>query len=465
MSMICYLNPRRVALLGGMLALVLAGCGGNGARSPSSSTIPASFSALPEEGGELVVATLNGPTTYYRSQGEPTGYEYELVEAFAREHDLDVRFVVMRDIDALFEAVNNRQVHIGAAGLTVTAARGERIEFGPAYKNVTQQLVCHDDMDEPTRLSELSGFRIAVVAGSSYVETLEGIAAEQPGIGWTQRQAGSAMPLLTAVDRGNLDCTVADSNLVAFARRRYPELAIAMDLTPDQPLAWAVAPQTEGLGEALDAWFTQSHENDLLQALDERWYGHLNEFDYIDVVRFIERVDERLPRFRAYFEMAAVDMPFDWTLLAAQAYQESHWDPDARSPTGVEGLMMLTLPTAEEVGIQDRTDPRQSVQGGAAYLEDLYGRIPDGVEGEDRLWFALGAYNVGMGHIYDARALAERRGLDKNSWDDVARVLPLLSEPQHYRQARHGYARGHEPVQYVRKIREYYGMLHANLEL
>lgn len=454
------------AVLGGLLALILAGCGqGGSVDAGKGRTVPASFAELAESGGELVVLTLEGPTSYYVSGGERTGYEVELAEAFARSHDLEIRFVVKQDIDALFAALNAREGHIGAAGLTSTPARRERIEFGPAYKNVRQQLVCHDDGTEPRRLDQLSRERIAVVAGSSYAETMEDIAIDHPEIGWTAREIGSAMPLLTAVDRGSIDCTIADSNLVAYARRRHPELAIPMSLTEDQPLAWAVAPGVEGLHEALDDWFAQSHENGLLEALDERWYGHFDEFDYIDVVRFIERLDERLPRYRAYFETAAREMPFDWTLLAAQAYQESHWDPDARSPTGVEGLMMLTMATAAEVGIDNRRDPRQSVEGGAAYLADLYDRVPDGVQGEDRLWFALAAYNVGLGHVYDARALAERRGLDKDSWDDLAQVLPLLSQPDYYRQARHGYARGHEPVQYVRKIREYYAMLHANLEL
>lgn len=453
------------SLLCALLALVLAACGGNGAGPAPGRGVPADFAELTETGGELVVLTLEGPTTYFRMNGEITGYEVELAETFARDHGLSVRFVVKRDIEALFEAINEREGHIAAAGLTVTEARRERLEFGPAYKNVRQQLVCHDDQDEPTRAEELSGFRIAVVAGSSYAETMEELAADNTRIGWTERQAGSAMPLLAAVDRGNLDCTVADSNLVAYARRVHPELVAPMNLTEDQPIAWAVAPGVEGLHEALDAWFAQSHRNGFLQALDERWYGHFEEFDYVDVVAFIERLDERLPRFRPYFELAAADTPFSWTLLAAQAYQESHWDPDARSPTGVRGLMMLTLSTAERVGVENRLDPRQSVAGGAIYLADLYERLPDAVQGEDRLWFALAAYNVGMGHVYDARALAERRGLDKNSWDDVAEVFPLLSQPEYYRNARHGYCRGHEPVQYVRKIREYYAMLHANLAL
>ena len=123
--------------------------------------------------------------------------------------------------------------------------------------------------------------------------------------------------------------------------------------------------------------------------------------------------------------------------------------------------MMLTLSTAERVGIEDRTDPHQSIHGGAAYLDELYERVPASVTGDDRLWFALAAYNVGMGHMYDARRLAERLGRNKDSWDDLAETLPLLSDPQYYTTLRYGYARGHEPVRYVAKVREYRALLNA----
>jgi membrane-bound lytic murein transglycosylase F len=269
------------------------------------------------------------------------------------------------------------------------------------------------------------------------------------------------MPLLEGVDRGTFDCTVSDSHLADFARRRHPELDVAMTLTEERPLAWAHTGRIEGLDEALAEWFASAHETGLLADLDERWFGRFGAFDYVDVARFVRRVQSRLPQYRPAFERAAAELPFEWELLAAQAYQESHWDPDAVSATGVRGLMMLTLSTARRVGIEDRNDPEQSIAGGTAYLADLYERVPDGVAGEDRIWFALAAYNVGMGHMYDARALAERLGRDKNSWDDLARTLPLLSDPRYYETLRHGYARGHEPVRYVEKVREYRALLDA----
>ena len=347
-------------------------------------------------------------------------------------------------------------------------AKGPLLEVQPKasatpndFKAVTEQLVCRRGGPAPTRLEDLPGTRIRVLAGSSYEETLEAIGEALPELTWSARTAGSAMPLLDSVDAGTIDCTIADSHLADFARRRHPELVVAMNLTEERPLAWAHSGEVEGLQGALASWFAEAHGEGFLEELDTRWFGRFGEFDYVDVARFVRRVQSRLPEYRNAFEDAAESLPFDWEMLAAQAYQESHWDPDAVSATGVRGLMMLTLSTAERVGIEDRRDPFQSIEGGAIYLADLYDRVPEDVRGEDRIWFTLAAYNIGMGHMYDARALAERLGRDKNSWADLAATLPLLSDPQYYETLRYGYARGLEPVRYVEKIREYRAMLDA----
>ncbi len=411
--------------------------------------------------GSLIVLTLEGPTSYMAGEDGPSGYEVDLVRAFAGHLGVEAHFETRPSITALTAALAAGEGDIAAAGLTVTPSREAHMVFGPAYKTVTEQLVCHAGGPVPTTVDDLGRARIVVLSGSSYLETLQALPARDDRLHWTERRAGSAMPLLEAVDAGEFDCTIADSHLADFARRRHPDLVVAMDLTGEQSLAWAYSGHIEGLGDTMAAWFRQIHDGDLLERLDETWFGQFGDFNYVDVSSFVDRVETRLPRYEDWFEAAAEQTSFDWDLLAAQAYQESHWNPDAVSDTGVRGLMMLTLSTAERVGIEDRTDPRQSIEGGAAYLEDLYQRVPDSVTGEDRVWFALAAYNIGMGHMYDARALAERQGLDKDSWEDLAIVLPLLSDPAHYRGLRYGYARGQEPVRYVQKVREYRALLNA----
>ena len=416
----------------------------------------------PLESGELWVLTLQGPGALRRGPDGPTGFEAELTGRFADSLGLEVRYEVRDSIGEALEALEAGEGHVLAAGLTVTEARRERVRFGPAYKNVREELVCRRDGARPRTAEELAGLRLAVVSGSTYAETLARLAEDRPGIVWEERDAPSAMPLIRDVARERLDCTLADSHLVALARRRFPDLVAPFALTGERPLAWALPNEPGPLDEALHDWFSDMHAGGTLLELDVRWFGRFDEFDYVDVRAFARRLESRLPAFEDYFREAAEAQDFDWRLLAAQAYQESHWDADAVSPTGVRGLMMLTLPTAERVGVSNRLDPEQSVRGGAAYLRDLYERIPEEVSGADRLWFALAAYNVGMGHLYDARRVAERRGLDKNSWDDLAEALPALSQPEVYETLRYGYARGREPVDYVNRVREYYARMRVS---
>ena len=414
--------------------------------------IPGSLPQIKDE-KRLVVLTLKGPTIYEESEDGPDGYEVDLVRAFADSLGVEIEFRIADDLDSLLAQLKAGRAHIAAGNLAATDTRQAQLTLGPAYKNVTEQLVCHRERRLPKDVEALADEPLILVAGSSYEETLTALRDEHFSISWDAMPAATA--LLTQIADTGTGCTVADSHLVAYARRRHPELSVAFDLTEDRPLSWAINPRTVGLEKALDAWFAEAHESGLLRQLDEHWFGHLDEFDYVDVASFRRRVDSRLAAYRPLFEAAADKHGFDWRLLAAQSYQESHWDPEARSSTGVRGLMMLTLPTAREVGIEDRLDPAQSIEGGAIYLRRIYDRLPDSIVEPDRLWFALAAYNVGFGHLEDARVLADREGLDPNMWADVSDMLPRLTRSQYYRTVRFGYARGYEPVHYVRKVREY----------
>ncbi len=167
-------------------------------------------------------------------------------------------------------------------------------------------------------------------------------------------------------------------------------------------------------------------------------------------------IAQRLPRYEALFRRIAESHQIDWRLLAAISYQESHWSPRARSPTGVRGMMMLTLTTAREVGVRNRLDVEQSVRGGARYLNRIHDRLPGSIREPDRTWIALAAYNVGMGHVYDARDLTLQAGGNPDKWHDLRFHLLLLEQSWWYRQTRYGYARGSEPVRYVENIRLFY---------
>ncbi len=182
-------------------------------------------------------------------------------------------------------------------------------------------------------------------------------------------------------------------------------------------------------------------------------------FDRVDAASFVACVRERLPRYQAWFQEAAAETGIDWRLLAAIGYQESRWDSAAVSPTGVQGLMMLTAETARRVGVADRNDPRESILGGARYLRVIGKTIPERIPDPDRTWMTLAAYNVGYGHLEDARILTQRRGQDPDRWPDVRANLPLLAQERHYTTLKRGYARGWEPVGFVRNVQTYAELL------
>ncbi|MHA7834659.1 MAG: transglycosylase SLT domain-containing protein, partial [Algiphilus sp.] len=175
----------------------------------------------------------------------------------------------------------------------------------------------------------------------------------------------------------------------------------------------------------------------------------------VDLRALNRKMDSELPAYKPLFLGAAERTELAPGLLAAQAYQESHWDPTARSPTGVRGIMMLTRNTAKSLGVADRLDPEQAIDGGARYLADQRARLPDTIPEPDRSFLALATYNVGRAHLIDARKLARELGRNPDCWSDMREVLPLLSEPDDYKDLKYGYARGHGPVQYVQRIRNY----------
>lgn len=414
--------------------------------------------------GELVVLTRNAPTTYYEGREGKAGFEYEMASAFARRLGVRPRFHVMDTISDLLEAVRRGQGDIAAAGLTRTAQRRENLLFGPVYQNVRQQVVCHRDGPRPRDVAELSHVHLKVIADSSYVELLRKLKLKNPALTWSTDADVSVEQLLQKVWKRRLDCTIADSTIVAINRRYYPEVTVAFNLSRPQPLAWALPPRADDLRDAVDDWFDSFKRSGRLQALLDKYYGYIPLFDYVDTRAFMRRIKRVLPRYRRMFQAAAGKYGIPWTLLAAQAYQESHWVARAESPTGVRGMMMLTLTTARELGIESRLNARQSIMGGARYLDALRDRFSDGVGEPDRTWFALAAYNLGIGHVEDALRLAARLGKKTGAWKGLADVLPLLSQKRYYHTLAHGYARGDGAVDYVDQIRDYQGILEHQVQ-
>lgn len=261
--------------------------------------------------------------------------------------------------------------------------------------------------------------------------------------------------LLKQVSEGKLKFTMADSVELSLSQRIYPDLALAFEMTEDQPISWYMRKsEDESLYALLIEFFGQLKQTGDLANLEEKYLGHIGVFDYVDTRAFIRALDSKLPKWSPLFKKYSKE--FDWRLIAALAYQESHWNPVAKSPTGVRGMMMLTLPTAKSVNVTNRLDPEQSVRGGVEYLRRIVDRVPDSISEHEKIWFALASYNVGFGHMMDARRLTKRQGGDPDAWADVKDRLPLLRQKKFYSQTRYGYARGDEARNYVENIRRYY---------
>ncbi|MGO4891383.1 membrane-bound lytic murein transglycosylase MltF [Flavobacterium sp. W21_SRS_FM6] len=409
------------------------------------------------DSGVLKVGTSYGLTTYYNGATGPVGFEYELAEGFAEYLGVKLEVFPYYTLNELFPQLQNQHLDLIAAGISVSPLRSKKFKFGPAYQRVSEKLVFKQGKVWPRDISSLNG-NLVVTTGSSHSESLNNYQAQNEQLSWQETDEKDVEELLELVLSEELDYTIVDSNILALMRRRYPELAIGFSVSPEQDIAWAVnKEQDDSLLAAVIEYFGLIQSNGVLAALEDKYFGHLRQFNYVDTVEFIKAANHVLPEYKAWFQTYAGDL--DWRLLAAMSYQESHWDPDAVSVTGVRGMMMLTLDTAKYLGIESRLDPEQSIKGGGAYLSDLLRRIPDRIEFPDRLWFAIAAYNVGLGHLEDARVLAERQGANPDMWVDVKIRLLQLRQKKYYKTTKYGYARGNEAVIYVDNIRRYYDTL------
>ncbi|HEY9199774.1 MAG TPA: membrane-bound lytic murein transglycosylase MltF [Gammaproteobacteria bacterium] len=412
-----------------------------------------------KDSGELIVVTRNAATTYYEGPQGPTGLEYDLAALFAEQLGVRPRMIVADSFADILTLVEQGEAHMAAAGLTVTAERARRVRFGPSYQIISQQLVYRAGNPVPKTLDDLDGI-LEIIAGSSHEERLRVLQADHPNLAWLDSDVQDSGELLNLVWEQLIDYTIADSNDVSIHQRFYPELRVAFDIEKPEELAWAFAAGSDdSLYREAVKFFDKLRKSGRLDQLLERHYGHVQDFDYVGTRRYMSHIQLRLPEFIPLFEIAAAETGLDWRLLAAMGYQESHWDTAAQSPTGVRGLMMLTHNTMRLLGLSDRVDPEQSILGGARYLRLLKDRLPERITEPDRTWLALAAYNVGYGHLEDARVLTQKRGGDPDKWIDVKDVLPLLTQKQWYSQTRNGYARGYEPVRYVENIRSYYDIL------
>lgn len=413
------------------------------------------------DSGELVVLTVNGPATYFEdAQGLPSGLEYDLATLFAKELHARPTFVLIENPARIDRVLRQGQAHLAAAALARHFDFPGGLAWGPSYLDTQHQIVClGGEEPKPKKLEDLAQRRVGVIEES----VADYLLTDPP---WAKlpierlAPGASTADLLEQVAKGNLDCALVESTRYTLARRFFPQIEVAFNVGKPVDYAWLVSTvDKKRILAAAGPFFERIKKDGTLKRLVDRYYGHATRFSAIDAGALLEQIGTTLPELKPHFVEAELASGVDWRLIAAIGYQESHWDAKATSPTGVRGLMMLTEETADRLQIEDRLDARESILGGARYLALLKEALPARLPEPDRTYLALAAYNIGIGHLEDARILAQKANLNPDKWQDVRQVIPKLADPDSFPALKHGYARGGEAMQLVDNIRNYYDIL------
>lgn len=427
---------------------------------------PASKLEQIQTAGELRVLARSGPISHYQSAEGITGFEYTLLKGFASE--LGVQLVLQDDVPNLDSSkllesstlFDTAKIDLASPSAINSLINKTAYSYTSAFMELSLQLIYNSNQTAPLDLNALDGKKVLVVNSASIPWPLQELQKSLPRVNWEMVENLEMTDLLDMVERGHADYAVVDSAIFDIHRYSYPHTQVAFALQAPQPLAWAlVQSQDTSLYDAAQRYLAKIKQNGQLAQISAQFFEQFIDVNNDDAQMFSKRLEQRFPHWEDSIKAAAEQYQLDWQLVAAVGYQESHWIPNAESPTGVRGFMMLTPSTAKALGVANLEDPKQSIYGGTKYLRYLLDTLAEDIQGEDRLYMALAAYNQGIGHLADARALTRQLKGNPNSWGDVSKAFPLLAKEQYYSKATHGYTRGWEPVLYVKNVMNYQKIL------
>ena len=401
----------------------------------------------------LIVGTINNPVSYFIDKDEKKGLDYELANGFARFLNVNLEIKVFDNDEALLKALKDREIDIAAANILYSSNLSDEYQVGPGYMSASWQLVYPKNKPRPNSLNDLNS-PVVIYNNTNLVQLLTDLKLKYPNLTWQKENNQTQEQLLLQVAEEKIPYTIANSIDIASVQPIRPNLTIAFDITDETDIHWYLPNSANNeLQAALLEFMDGAIKEGLVDNLKEKYIHHLEKFNYVDNKYYLNAVETILPQYQAYFEKYKGDL--DWRLLAAIAYQESHWNPNATSPTGVRGIMMLTKDTAQYMKVNDRTNAEESIRAGAQYMHWLLERMPETIAKDEQIWFALAAYNMGLGHLLDARRLTKELGGNPDNWLDVKKNILLLSDKRYYPRLKYGYARGYEAYQYVENIRRY----------
>jgi membrane-bound lytic murein transglycosylase F len=404
----------------------------------------------------LRMITRNSPDSYFMWRGELMGYEYDLVKRFAKENGLYLDVIVLDAGDMIGALLDGRGDLIASSQARLDSRRARGVEFTRPYHFVDEVLIGRAGL-AIEELEDLAGAVIMVEPGSSYLQRLEALQAEG-----AQFEIQLANPevvsdetdLLALIEDGVIDFTVADSHLAQRELLDNEKLAIYLAIEEDIGHGWAVRKDNTELLAKLNAYIKKNYRGLFFNVAWQKYFdGDKGRYLGIDPLS----QQGRLSPYDDIVRNVAGTEGFDWRMIVSQMYQESRFNPKAKSRMGARGLMQIMPKTAKRYGSKDLFDPTYNIETGVTYLSWVRDRFPSKVLPSEKLFFSLAAYNAGHGHVRDAIRLARQKGWDSTRWfGNVEKAMLLLSKREYARKARFGYVRGREPVEYVRQIHRRY---------
>jgi len=426
-----------------------------------------------KERGVLKALVVYSSTSYFLYRGQPMGFEYELLEKLAKDMDLELELIVSDDLDSQFEVLNRGDVDIIAHGMTITNQRKWEVDF-TEYLYLTKQVLVQKKPDNYRKLRwsslqkklvknpiELIGDTVSIRKNSAYYERVISLSNEIGGTIHidTLNSQLSTGEIIDMVADGEIKYTIADENLARINASYRPILDISVPISFTQRIAWVTRKKAKDLNARVNEWILKHRNTTEYRVIYNKYFQNKRSFKRRNNSDYYSLNNKQISNYDDIIKTQAEKIDWDWRLLASQIYQESKFNPNAKSWAGAVGLMQMMPATAEDLEIKNPTDPAQSLMGGTSYLKQIYDKFENIPNRVDRQKFTMASYNCGYGHILDAQRLARKNDLDPEVWDNnVEEMLLKLRLPKYYNKPfiRYGYVRGTEPVKYVNEIFERY---------
>ena len=423
--------------------------------------------------GVLRALIVYSSTSYFLYRGQPMGFEYELIKWLAEDLNLKLELIISEDLDTQFEVLNRGDVDIIAQGMTVTNQRKWEVDF-TQYLYLTKQVLVQKKPDNYLKLSwkslekaliddaiELINDTVSVRKNTSYYERIQSLSNEIGGNIYIDTLSSklSDGEIMDLVAQGKIKYTIVDENVAKINASNLPILDIDVPISFSQRIAWVTRKKAKNLTKIVNEWILKNRKKKQYNVIYNKYFKNKYSYKKRERSDYYSLKNNQISKYDNLIKAYAQKLSWDWRLLAALIFQESHFDPKANSWAGAKGLMQVMPSTAEELKIKDLSDPRESIRGGTTYLKQMYNQFESITDSITRIKFAMAAYNCGLGHVMDAQRLAKENKLNPSEWEsNVDKMLLAFRFPANFRKPfiKYGYVRGTEPVNYVNEIFQRY---------